>query len=261
MEDSSPSSSYRHNDLIIDQFTKQAIPFANLAAHSHEEAFKLLFTLSNASEKDTVLDVACGPGLLACELAKATSHVTGIDLTPAMIEQAKMLQQQKDLNNITWDIGDVAHLPYENASFSLVVTRYSFHHMIDPALVLTEMKRVCLPGGRVVVVDVTPQADKIDAYNHVEILRDPSHVRALTIEELHEIIDKAGLFTTKVGFYKLDVELEKILQASFPKAEDVNKIRDLFAEDVKKDTLGVGSYYKDDVIHFSFPVTIIVAQR
>ena len=47
-------------DLIIDQFTKQAIPFANLAAHSHEEAFKLLFALSDAGDKDTVLDVACG---------------------------------------------------------------------------------------------------------------------------------------------------------------------------------------------------------
>lgn len=261
MEDSSLSSSFHHNDVIIDQFTKQAIPFANLAAHSHEEAFKLLFALSDAGDKDTVLDVACGPGLLACEFAKTTSHVTGIDLTPAMIEQAKRLQQQKRLDNITWNIGDVTHLPYDDTSFSLVVTRYSFHHMIDPALVLNEMKRVCLPSGRVVVVDVTPQADKINAYNYVERLRDPSHVRALTFEELHKMIDKAGLFTKKAGFYKLDVELEKILQASFPKPEDVNKIRQLFAEDVNKDTLGVGSYYKDNIIHFSFPVTIIVAQR
>lgn len=261
MEHTPLSSSSHHNDIIIDQFTKQAIPFANLAAHSHEEAFKLLVALSDAGQKDVVLDIACGPGLLACELAKATSRVTGIDLTPAMIEQAKILQQQKGLNNITWDIGDVTHLPYDDASFSLVVTRYSFHHMIDPGSVLSEMKRVCLPGGRVVVVDVTPQADKINAYNYVEKLRDPSHVRALTFEELHEMIDKTGLFTKKVGFYKLDVELEKILQASFPKAEDVNKIRQLFAEDIKKNTLGVGSYYKDSVIHFSFPVAIIVAQR
>lgn len=66
MEDSSLSSSFHHNDVIIDQFTKQAIPFANLAAHSHEEAFKLLLALSDAGDKDTVLDVACGPGLLAC---------------------------------------------------------------------------------------------------------------------------------------------------------------------------------------------------
>jgi ubiquinone/menaquinone biosynthesis C-methylase UbiE len=150
MKDSPLSSSYGHNDLIIDQFTKQAVPFANLAAHSHEEAFKLLFRLSNSGDKDTVLDVACGPGLLACEFAKTTSHVTGIDLTPAMIEQAKILQQHKGLKNITWDIGDVTHLPYDDASFSLVVTRYSFHHMIDPALVLDEMKRVCIPDGRVV---------------------------------------------------------------------------------------------------------------
>lgn len=255
------SSSPSHNELIIDQFTKQAAPFANLAAHSHEEAFKLLFALSNASEKDTVLDVACGPGLLTCEFAKVTSHVTGIDITPAMIEQAKILQQQKGLKNITWDIGDVTHLPYDDASFSLVVTRYSFHHMVDPASVLSEMKRVCIPYGHIAIVDVTPQVDKIGAYNHVEKLRDPSHVRALSFAELVEMIEKAGLVDHKVGFYKLDVELEKILQASFPKLEDVNKIRQLFAEDVKKDTLGVGSYYKENIIHFAFPVTIIVGQK
>ena len=259
---SSSSSHSSHNELIIDQFTKQAIPFANLAAHSHEETFKLLFELSNASEKDTVLDVACGPRLLACEFAKATSQVTGIDLTPAMIEQAKTLQQQKGLNNITWDIGDVTHLPYDDASFSLVVTRYSFHHMIDPASVLDEMKRVCISDGRIAIVDVTPQVDKIDAYNYVEKLRDPSHVRALSFAELAGMIEKAGLVDHKVGFYKLDVELEKILQASFPRSEDVSKIRQLFIEDIEKDTLGVGSYYdKGNMIHFAFPITIIIAQK
>jgi SAM-dependent methyltransferase len=260
MEHSSPSSSH-HNELIIDQFTKQAIPFANMAAHSNEDVFKLLLALSEASEKDTVLDIACGPGLLACEFAKVTTHVTGIDLTPAMIEQAKILQQQKELNNITWNIGDVTHLPYADASFSLIVTRYSFHHMIDPASILKEMKRVCIPSGKIAIVDVTPQADKIDAYNHVEKLRDPSHVRALSFAELVGMIEKAGLVDHKVGFYKLDVELEKILQASFPKPEDVNKIRQLFAEDVNNDTLGVGCYYKENMIHFAFPVTIIVGQK
>ena len=78
-----------------------------------------------------------------------TTHVTGIDLTPAMIEQAKILQQQRGLQNIVWNIGDVTHLPYNYASFSLVVTRYSFHHMLDPASVLNEMIRVCIPGGRI----------------------------------------------------------------------------------------------------------------
>jgi ubiquinone/menaquinone biosynthesis C-methylase UbiE len=210
------SSSSSHNELIIDQFTKQAIPFTNLPAHSDEDAFKLLFTLSEPSKNDIVLDVACGPGLLACEFAKMTAHATGIDLTPAMIEQAKLLQQEKKLNNMTWDVGDVTHLPYNDASFSLVVTRYSFHHLVDPISVLSEMKRVCITGGKVVIVDVTPQTDKIDAYNYVEKLRDPSHVRALSVAELQDMIQEVGLVKQQVGFYNLDMELEKILQASFP---------------------------------------------
>ena len=159
-----------------------------MPAHSDVDAFKLLFTLTKASENDTVLDVACRPGLLACEFAKITAHVTGIDLTPAMIEQAKLLQQEKKLNNMTWDVGDVTQLPYNDASFSLVVTRYSFHHFVDPISVSSEMKRVCITSGKVVIVDVTPQPDKIDVYNHVEKLRDPSHVKALSVAELEDII-------------------------------------------------------------------------
>jgi ubiquinone/menaquinone biosynthesis C-methylase UbiE len=114
-------------------------------------------------------------------------------------------------------------LPYDDASFSLVVTRYSFYHLVDPISVLTEMKRLCIRSGKVVIVDVTPQTDKIDAYNYVEKLRDPSHVRALSVAELQDMIRKLGLVKQKVEFYKLDMELEKILQASFPNPGDVNK--------------------------------------
>jgi len=114
-----------HNDLIIDQFTKQAIPFTQNAAHSAEYAIKRLVTLSNVSKKD---------------------HVTGIDITPAMIEQANLLRQQKNLCNIKCEIGDVTHLPYGDESFSIMITRYSFHHRVDPYSVLSEMKRVSTKG-------------------------------------------------------------------------------------------------------------------
>jgi len=139
-----------HRRLILDQFTKQAVPFSQMQNHSPE----LLLNASGVGPEEIVLDVACGPGLMACAFAKVARHVTGIDLTPAMIEQAKVLQASDGLANLTWQIGDVNPLPFPDTVFSLVFTRYSFHHFLDPKAVLAEMDRVCSPGGRVVVVDV-----------------------------------------------------------------------------------------------------------
>ena len=96
------TDSQYHNDLIIDQFTKQAIPFTQNAAHSAAYAIERLFTLNDVSKKDTVLDVACGSGLVSCELARVVHHVTGVDITPAMIEQANLLRQEKNLCNIKY---------------------------------------------------------------------------------------------------------------------------------------------------------------
>ena len=78
-----------HRRLILDQFTKQVVPFSKMQGHSPE----LILAASGVEPEDNVLDVACGPGLMACAFAKAARHVTGIDLTPAMIEQARVLQQ------------------------------------------------------------------------------------------------------------------------------------------------------------------------
>ncbi len=133
--------------LILDQFTRQAVPFAEMPAHSNDEANLLLIDMAQVGPEDTVLDVACGPGLVGCALAEVARHVTGIDLTPAMIEQAQVRQRSMGLANLTWLVGDAVPLPFPDASFSAVVTRYSFHHFLEPKVVLAEMVRVCRPGG------------------------------------------------------------------------------------------------------------------
>jgi ubiquinone/menaquinone biosynthesis C-methylase UbiE len=255
------TDSQYHNDLIIDQFTKQAIPFTQNASHSAEYAIKRLVRLSNVSKKDIVLDVACGSGLVSCELAKVAHHIIGIDITPAMIEQANLLRQEKNLCNIKYEIGDVTHLPYGDASFSIVVTRYSFHHLVDPSSVLGEMKRVCMRKGRVIVIDATPASDKVDMYNYVEKLRDPSHVKALTFAKLLEMFKQIGLTIINTDSYGVDMELERLLQSSFPNPGDKNKIRQLFIKDVQNNLLGVNSHYIGTEIHFTYPTSMIIAQK
>lgn len=250
-----------HNHTVIEQFTRQAVPFTHISQHSNQYGIDLMLRLSSPKPGDTVLDVACGTGIVACEYAKLVSHVTGIDLTPAMIEQAKILQREKNLNNIDWRTGDVSILSFNDNSFSIVVTRYSFHHITDSRVVLEEMKRVCKPAGKILVVDVTPDSNKKTAYNHVEKLRDPSHTVALTIEELRQMMGSIGCINTKIEHHDLEMDLETILQSSFPNPEDKDRIVQLFKQDVSQDHLGMRSHLVNDKIHFYFPVSMIIGTK
>jgi ubiquinone/menaquinone biosynthesis C-methylase UbiE len=221
----------KHNQTIIDQFSHQAIPFSELPGHS--QSIQVLIDLTEVSATDDVLDVACGHGLVACEFALYAKHVTSIDITPKMIEQAKQRQQDKGLANLTWQVGDVLPLPFADCRFSLVITRYSFHHLLKPAAVLAEMLRVCKPGGKIMVIDVVQSPEKVDAFDSLEKLRDPSHVHALTFFEMASMIDASGLTNIKTARYKVERELEQQLKASFPNPGDAKKIREMFKADLE----------------------------
>jgi ubiquinone/menaquinone biosynthesis C-methylase UbiE/GrpB-like predicted nucleotidyltransferase (UPF0157 family)/8-oxo-dGTP pyrophosphatase MutT (NUDIX family) len=250
--------SEEHQRLILDQFTKQAVPFSQMPDHSPE----LILAAAEVGPTDTVLDVACGPGALACAFAQVARHVTGIDLTPAMIDQAKALQQSHGLANLTWRIGHVLPMPFPEASFSLVFTRYSFHHFLDPKGVLAEMVRVCSSGGRVAVVDVfTSSTEQAEAFNRMEKLRDPSHVRALSLEELTGLFHEADLLNVRRQFYKHEFGLEPVLKGSFPNPGDADKIRQLVEDDLGVDRLGLGVHRKDGDIHFAYPIVILVGDK
>lgn len=250
----------KHNEEIIEQFSKQAAPF-EAKMRKDVDSLKIIVAISEVSISDEVLDVACGPGILSFEIAKHAKQVTGIDITPSMIERAKSLQKERNLSNAEWGIGEASRLPFRDGCFSLVVTRFSVHHFLDASSAVAEMTRVCKPGGRVAVVDVALPADKIDAFNSVEKLRDPSHVRALTVEELEESVIASGLVSLRRGLYELPMELEKQLSASFPNPGDDDKIRRLFREDLWIDNLGIGAHLEDKEIWFSYPVAIIVADK
>lgn len=248
-----------HDAEIIRQFTKQAIPFAQLPGHA--DSIQMLIETSQAAENDLILDVACGPGMVACEFAKIAQHVTGIDLTEKMIEQARSRQKELGLNNLSWDIGTASPLPYDSWSFSIVVTRYSFHHFLDPKAVLMEMVRVCRPGGTVLIADVALPTENVDAYNRMERLRDPSHTQAMSYEAWEQLLGESGLRNLRRGSYKVEMELEKQLRASFPDSGADNAIRKIFRNDIGVNSLGVDAHWVGNEIHFAYPISIYVGER
>ena len=250
-----------HKDSILDQFTRQAVPFSTASAIKDEAALRLIVEFSGAGPDDTVLDVACGGGLVVCAFAKTVRHATGIDLTPAMLEQARKNQAAQGLTNVTWQQGDVVPLPFPDASFSIVTSRFAFHHFLDPLAVLREMKRVAKPGGKVMVVDSAPAPDRADAFNRVEKLRDPSHVRAMPVDEHKSLYAQAGLPEPRLTWYRLESEMEALIARSFPNPGDDEKIRALFRASLADDALGIQTRLVDGKIHYGFPVAVMVADR
>jgi len=250
-----------HRDAIVDQFTRQAVPFSAATGIRDEQALRLLVEFTGAGPEDTVLDVACGGGLVVCAFARAARHATGIDLTPAMIERARALQKEQGLSNVTWKLGDVLPLPFADRSFSIVTSRFAFHHFPDPGAVLAEMKRVSVPGGRVAVVDTDASADSAKAaeFNRMEKLRDPSHVRAMPRAELIELFVKAGLPAPRATGYRLESDLESLLGRSFPLPGDDDKIRRIFAASIEDDRLGIPLQREGDRILYAYPVAVLVS--
>jgi ubiquinone/menaquinone biosynthesis C-methylase UbiE len=248
--------------LTVEQFTKQAVPFAQMPIHNDEDTNRLVIETAGIGPHDTVLDVACGPGLITCAAARIARHVTGIDITPAMIEQARKTQQSMGLMNMNWNVGDALPLPFPESSFSNVITRYSFHHFLEPQKVLTEMVRVCQRGGRVTVVDVfMSTSEQGEAYDRMEKLRDPSHTRAMLLTELTGMFHDAGLRELITAFYRLDVALEKLLTASCTKAEDAQVVRQLLQDDLSVNRMGVGANSQPDGLHFAFPIVVMAGRK
>src|SRR6267378_7413638 len=80
-----------HQDLILDQFTRQATVFSTAPAITDEEALGMIVRAARPGPGDRLLDVACGPGLVVCAFAPHVRQATGIDMTPAMLERAGKL--------------------------------------------------------------------------------------------------------------------------------------------------------------------------
>ena len=102
-----------------------------------------------------ILDVACGAGQISIPAARAGAKVTGIDIATNLIEKAHARAQRENLD-VHFDEGDTEMLPYPDASFDVVVSLIGAMFAPRPDLVAAELKRVCRPGGRIIMGNWTP---------------------------------------------------------------------------------------------------------
>ena len=222
---------------------------------------ELILSAARVTGDDDVLDVACGPGIVACAVAPQARHVTGVDMTPRMIEEAQATARRLAIANVTWVVGSATPLPFPEASFSIVLTRYSFHHFRDPAAALAEMVRVCRPGGRVVVADLSIPSPEGLRFDAVEQWRDPSHVHALAPDELRDLFAVHRISEFEEAAFGLDIELEPQLTRSFPVEGGADKVRRAYADSVSGNTLGIRTRVVNGSMWSTWPVRVIGATK
>jgi SAM-dependent methyltransferase len=128
--------------------------FGRIAVFSAEEAASFVGRL-RISADDRVLDVACGTGNLAIPAARERARVTGLDLCPNLLDQARRRAGAESLD-ATFDEGDAEQMPYADASFDVVMSMYGAMFAPRPEVLAAELARVCRPGGTIAMANWTP---------------------------------------------------------------------------------------------------------
>lgn len=222
-----PSSS----ELVRRQFGPAAAGYSTNATHAAGPDLPLLLEAAACRAGDLALDIGTGAGHTAMLVAPHCAHVTAIDITPAMLQQARGNAAARGLTNITVEEADAEALPYAPSSFDLVVSRVSAHHFAHPGRFVSEVSRVLRPNGRFILVDtVAPEDPALDTFcNAVELLRDASHVRDWRCTEWLGMFEAAGLRGQVLhrGGYVLDgASWTSLMRTPAPY---VAAIRELFA--------------------------------
>ena len=179
-------------DDVRAQFAPVAANYAKAAFHTSPERLREVLELAQPQPTDLALDVATGTGNTALALAPFVRRVVGLDLTREMLAHARRLTGERSLANAEWVLGDASRLPFADASFDLYTVRAAPHHFNDFDGFLSEALRVLKPGGGAAFVDCAPPAAAREILHDVEVRRDPSHVRSLTVSEWTERLEQAG---------------------------------------------------------------------
>jgi ubiquinone/menaquinone biosynthesis C-methylase UbiE len=191
-----------HAARIERAFAAQAAAFEDARTNRPftTDAAWMLETLSPARD-DLVLDVAAGTGIVARALAPAVRAVVALDATEAMLAAGRSAALETGMRNIVFVRGDAHALPFLDASFDVVVTRFSVHHFEAPAGPLAEMARCLRPGGTPLVGDLLADDDPAVAteQDRLERLRDPSHTRLQTAADLEELLHDAGMHDVAIA--------------------------------------------------------------
>jgi ubiquinone/menaquinone biosynthesis C-methylase UbiE len=198
--------------------------FGQIAKHNEGEAEQFIKRLEIRRGAD-VLDVACGTGNTAIPAAREGANVIGVDIATNLLEQARARAASEGLK-VEFREGDAEALPFPVAEFDVVVSMFGAMFAPRPALVVTELTRVCRVDGFIAMANWTPTslAGKNFAIN-ARYLPPPENLEAPVLWGKEEVV--AERFS-KVGWKIKTTRRNLEFKYPFPAADVVKLFREYF---------------------------------
>ena len=172
------------------QFGANAANYATSPVHAKGASLQRLVEILLPAPEWRVLDIATAAGHTAFALAPEVAEVVASDITPEMLTVARSEAVKRGLTNVRFEPADAESLPFDDESFDAVTCRIAPHHFPKPDRFVAEAARVLRPAGVFGLVDnVVPDDAEVATFaNDWERRRDPSHLRALSVDEWLEVM-------------------------------------------------------------------------
>lgn len=218
-----------HESVVGGQFGSQADAYLKSAVHAAGDDLQALIAVVAEHSGGRVLDLGCGGGHVTFNAAPYAEEVTAYDLSQEMLDVVVGEAQRRGLANVRTRRGVAEQLPFDDAAFDMVLSRFSAHHWQDLEMALREAARVLKPGGLAVFVDsVSPGRPLLDTYYQtIEMLRDCSHVRNYTRAEWEAAVARAGLASLQQKRFRLRLEFSSWVERMRTPRVQVEAIRAL----------------------------------
>lgn len=179
---------------VATEFTRQAGAMSSAPAFRSDAGLEHIVGAVGERPTDRVLDIACGPGLVAEAVAPHVGSVVGIDATPRMVELARARSEAAGHAKCAFQVAQAERLPFGDGTFDVAIARLALHHVPEPDVVLGEARRVLRADGLLVVADIVSSDDESEAamHNALERLRDHTHIWMSSAAALDARVRAAG---------------------------------------------------------------------